>query len=204
MSLKKLCECCNLPTDNETPIIKYTEKDLCKCCRLPDCTPIPRVSICKKCEESIMVHSKEQNVVKTLLDKNNFKYAFYEKTISTLDLINKPDFIVERKLIKVVLEVDEYQKLDHTNENELKRMKQIQQEFGDNKPVLFLRYNPREYIDDKGKICTARVGRESKLVFSIKQLDNSTEWKGQLFVVYLCYNGYNGRPNIIDLSSSLL
>ena len=202
MSHEKLCECCSLPTNREVPIIKYTEKDLCKCCRLPNCLPIPRVNICAKCEESISVHSMEQNRVKMMLDKNNFKYAFYEKTISTLDLINKADFIVDRKLIKVVLEIDEYQKLDHANESELKRMKQIQQDLCNDNSVLFLRYNPRKYTNDNGKNCTARAGRESKLIDLIKRLDNITEWPKTLSVIYLCYDGYNGRPDIIDLSSS--
>ena len=180
--------------------INVVEKP-CKSCDLPYHLPENR-DMCDACEGFPTVRLKAQERVKELLDKNNIIYESYDRPVDPMCSKKKPDFVIDKPLFKVVLEVDERQHLDYTCECELLRMMQIHQDFG-GPSVLFLRYNPDKYIDDKGKACTATQFREKELVRILGDLNNYTEWNEHLSVIYLFYNGYNGVPSIIDLSTTL-
>ena len=191
----KRCEIHKLEDD-----VNIVEKP-CKSCNLPYYLPDNR-DTCDHCEGFAKVHLSHQTRVKNLLDRNNIKYVSYDKPVDSMCSLKRPDFIFDKPLFQVVLEVDERQHLDYTCECELLRMMQIHQDFGGT-PVLFLRYNPDKYIDNKGKACTAMQFREKELIRILNQLDNYIEWNKHLSVIYLFYNGYNGVPNKIDLSTTL-
>lgn len=59
----------------------------------------------------------------------------------------RPDIFIERYSHAIIVEVDENQHNNYSCEN--KRMMEIFQDLG-NRPLVFIRFNPDEYVDEKG------------------------------------------------------
>ena len=70
-------------------------------------------------------------------------------------------------------------------------MIQIQQDIG--MDVLFIRFNPDSYITNENKRVRSYVGRERILLELLNALRNTKKRKHYLEVIYLFYDGFDGR-----------
>lgn len=63
----------------------------------------------------------------------------------------------------------------------------------------FLRYNPHNYVDDKGVRQVYSNSRETKLIKTLEKLKNHQPPPG-LSAMYLYYDGYNGKDKYIKIN----
>jgi hypothetical protein len=62
----------------------------------------------------------------------------------------RPDLLLDMGSHIIIVEVDENQHNDYDCSCENKRLMEISQDVG-HRPIVFIRFNPDEYIDEKGK-----------------------------------------------------
>ena len=172
----------------------------CKNCNLPNIIN-EKTKLCNDCNDFIIKgHNKaKENRIRDILTANGYVFEQADRIVEGGCSKYRPDFIIDYKLFKVVLEVDENQHKSYACECEQGRMIQIHQDFGGT-PVLFIRYNPDSYIDHGKKRRPANKSRESVLISLLNGLKNRTEWEGKLSVYYLFYDGFNGIPEIQEIN----
>lgn len=137
--------------------------------------------------------------IKDLLDANKIQYEAHDKIVEMGCSKYRPDFIIDCGTTKIVLEVDENQHSSYPCECEQIRMIQIFQDFGGSR-LLFIRYNPDAYIDEKGhKNSIPGKQREKILLETISGIKNrikmGEELNSMLSVIYIAYDGWDGRIN---------
>ncbi len=99
-----------------------------------------------------------------------------------------PRFYNRNKLGVIVLEVDEHQhSKGYPCACELSRMKQIYMDLGYEK-VLFIRYNPDEYVSVDEMI--PDIKRHAILIKVLKNKMKMTEIEWNLASIYLFYDGF--------------
>lgn len=178
--------------------INIVERE-CSKCHLQWFIPSDRTE-CNDCYEHFINRSyrvKEERV-KQLLQYNNIEYHIHDQTIEDGCSNRRPDFVIDKGQYQIILEVDENQHNRYENNCEDIRMKQIYFDLG-GYPVVFIRYNPDDYLNfEKFKI-THDPNREKYLIDFIKSFDNLTEWNCPLTVLYLFYDGWNNIPVRVEL-----
>ena len=127
-------EYCQVHKDNNKTSLLIQVNDPCKNCNLK--LLLNEDKLCSYCSGYYM--KKHELDIKHFLDMNNSKYSDYNKKI---DGIHSPDFSYEMKTHFTFLEVDELQHDRYTNDE--KRMILIAK--SQDKPVIFIRYNPDNY-----------------------------------------------------------
>lgn len=138
------------------------------------------------------VHLAKQKEIKALLDSNKIKYESYDRVIDTQCGLERPDFLIDCKTHKVVLEVDENQHNSYNEDCERVRMINISQSLG--MPVIFLRYNPDKF--KKPFKFDKRVTKKYKQGFLLEWLNHIKTMEPEnehefLRVVYLFFDNFN-------------
>lgn len=169
----------------------------CTLCGLPDFIPQDKQN-CRDCDswsDGKFKHDKELRI-KHVLEGNSIKYTSHDKIPESACSKYRPDFIIDLGSMCIILEVDENQHKSYACECEEKRMLQLYQDFG-GIPLVFIRYNPDDYIDNNEKKCEGRLynlTRETILVKLLKRIIYLTECGKYeimpLSVYYLYYNGF--------------
>ena len=186
----KRCELHKLNDD-----INIIEKP-CSSCNLPNFINND-LSLCNDCFDYNIkkVHKAKEQHIKDVLNANDMNYISHDKIPEFGCYKKRPDFIFDFIIFYVILEVDENQHKSYACECEQARMVMLHQEFG-GAPLLFIRYNPDDYIDHLGnKIKGNNKHRESKLIEMLKCLKNRKEWNEPISVYYLYYDGYDEKNN---------
>jgi hypothetical protein len=156
--------------------------------------------LCNNCDDYHVkrVHKAKEKFVGDFLEKAGFVFESEDKIIVNGCSKYRPDFIIDYLLFKVVLEVDENQHQGYDENCEIGRMKQIFHDFGGT-PVLFIRYNPDNYVDHLERKCNDSPNtRATKLITLLNQLHNHDNIF-PLSVCYLYYDKFNGNTKFSEL-----
>jgi hypothetical protein len=186
----KRCEEHKLDTD--TNII---EKN-CILCNLPNYIN-NNFNMCNDCLDFNVkkVHHQKENAVGDFLFKHGYKPYIKDQIIDKSCSKRRPDFVFDYTYLYVIVEVDENSHRSYACECEQGRMIQIHQDCG-GIPVLFIRFNPDDYIDHKNKKNPITLlKRYEMLLDTLNRVWNhvieNEEWKIPLSVCYLYYDGFN-------------
>jgi hypothetical protein len=94
-----------------------------------------------------IIFTQKEYVIKQFLKLNNIIFT-HNKIVHLDGSLRRPDFLIDTKFGKIILECDENQHKKYSNEEECDRMKMIYKDVQLLKPnseVLFIRYNPDNY-----------------------------------------------------------
>ena len=151
-------------------------------------------SICTSCDQfdgKTIKRKLKELIVKQYLGENNVEINFYDKIYPGGCSKRRPDFVISREWGRIIIEVDEFQhnRKNYPCECEITRMKQIYFDIGEEYgKVIFIRYNPDNYIPSIGKPFET-LERLKSLVYWINRY-SSKEPENYLTVQYLFYDGY--------------
>ena len=95
-------------------------------------------------ENEVVVYVKSLNIDKEYL-------TTFDRKIQDGCSLRRPDIMIECVTHVVIIEVDENQHFSQECSCEDKRHMQIFQDLGNNRPVVFIRFNPDGYKDSHGK-----------------------------------------------------
>ena len=133
----------------------------------------------------------KQNIIKKLLDDNNYIYTYYDEIIDVKCGKERPDFVFDCNTHYIVLEVDEDQHRGRLCSCEQVRMVNISQTLMGT-PVIFIRYNPDMFKVDGLSIQISDNDRHIKLLEYIDELWNTdVTTLGFLNVAYLFFDEYD-------------
>lgn len=143
--------------------------------------------------------SEKEKRVKDFLLANNIKHI-HNKPVHEKGSLYRPDFLLDCKFGKLIIECDEYQhqRGRYTKEDEIKRMKVIYNDIQIIKPkskVLFIRYNPDGYKGDQ----YSTTERLEYLLDLINYFIELPKLNHQLGVLYLFYSGFDSKPEIQNI-----
>jgi hypothetical protein len=133
---------------------------------------------------------KEKKIKQFLLD-NKIEHI-HNKSISKMGSSNQPDFLIDCKFGKIILEVDERSHVGYNKLDEIERMKLLYKDIQlvkQNSQVLFIRYNPDGYRGVQFDIVT----RLKTLLDLINININKENLETQLGVIYLYYTDFDGK-----------
>jgi hypothetical protein len=94
------------------------------------------------------LHRFKETIIKHFLTSNNIPFV-YDRPVSINGSKSRPDFLIQSKFGYIVVEVDEHQHKKYIQEEEIARMNTIHSDIQlirSNSQVLFIRFNPDEYI----------------------------------------------------------
>ena len=174
-------------------------KKPCKNCKLE--FYLNEESLCNDCNNFInhKVHKIQETDIKNFLDSENIKYESADKIPDGACSKYRPDFVIDYGLFKVILEVDENQHKSYSCECELSRMIQLFQDYG-GISIIFIRYNPDNYIDNFGKLHNSSNSRKKKLLETFNYIKIFEKMEYSLSVIYLFYDNFDGKINIDQLN----
>ena len=124
--------------------------------------------------------NKEYNVANFILENFNHLKWVCDKLIKKTGSRKRPDLLLELENKIIIIEIDENQHSRYTDETESERMKELSQDV-DNKPIIFIRFNPDNYIDidgEKIKSCWGIIELRG-----IIQVINKNEWDNRLNIL---------------------
>lgn len=150
------------------------------------------------------VHKIQEEKILAFLKANQLQYIYNDEKVKEGCSLYRPDFVFDNETFMVVLEIDEHQHESYSKNCELARMVQLFQDFG-GIPVVFIRFNPDSYIDNEGNVCDSYIGRRNLLLRVLKGLRNEESIKEPLSIIYLYYDGFDGKINrqLIDFEKDL-
>ena len=99
-------------------------------------------------------YKTKENEVATYVKSLNIDKEYlttFDRIVQDGCSLRRPDIMIECVTHVVIVEVDEDQHRYNDCACENKRMMQIFQDLGSNRPVVFLRFNPDAYTDSRGK-----------------------------------------------------
>jgi hypothetical protein len=153
--------------------------------------------LCNSCSGYVnKIHHTKENRIRDVLTAHNFVFI-HDKIIKDSCILNRPDFVINKGSLIIVIEVDENQHGSYACECEQARMINIFQSFVGVKTV-FIRYNPDQYKDYNGKLQKSLAGREKRLIDVINKLALH-EPEDILSVIYLYYDGDDGLNKVIKI-----
>jgi hypothetical protein len=152
---------------------------------------------CGSYREKRLYHFKEQ-IVKDFLTTNGVQFI-HDKRVNPNGSLFRPDFLIITKFGYLVIEIDERQ---HKNTGydltlEDSRMQQIYRDVQLNSPnnqVLFIRFNPDEYIGPQ----IEQKSRLEYLFALIKHFENLQTIGVNSGKMYLFYDGFTGQNTKIE------
>jgi hypothetical protein len=139
---------------------------------------------------------KQNHTINFLQNNFDLKPILIDKTIDTNCSLRRPDLVYDLKYLNLIIEIDEDQHKSRACQCEQLRMIEIHQSFG-GIPVLFIRFNPDNYLDNNGKkIKDDNINKRYRLLLeTIKGIQNKLiheqNWTIPLSVIYLFYDGYD-------------
>lgn len=189
--------------------INITERK-CADCGLKFHIPVSR-TLCDYCMpmENKIYKDKQINTsrglkesrVADLLNERSIKYESWDQVMPGSCSKYRPDFVIDTPYYKILVEVDEHMHKAYDEVCQLHRTVQLMYDSG-MEQILIIRYNPDNYVDDKGKKNTDKLSsREDKLIETINRYIAPTSYLDNLGVnlIYLYYNKYNGSTNIMEV-----
>jgi hypothetical protein len=155
-----------------------------------------------KCAPSVILREaapiRAELSIKSFLDDNDIKYMSHNLLIPNSSLRYRPDFILKGCDSIVILEVDEHHHVTYNRQDELLRMGSIAKHYS--KPVVFIRFNPDEYIDNIGQcVNTCLKSRKPNLLAIVRQCVKKVVTHDS--VIHIYYNGYSGKSCVYRLIS---
>jgi len=118
--------------------------------------------------------TKEKNVVDNI--KSSFPdFSWIEdRKISGGSSKRRPDLFLDMDYRFIDVEIDENRHSNYDPDSEHNRMMEISQDVG-RRPIVFIRFNPDDYIDENGKKITSCWGLNKERIMSIKKCKEK-EW----------------------------
>ena len=118
--------------------------------------------------------TKEREVVQFI--KNNYSECtlICDKIIKSGCLKKRPDMYIDFGTHIIIVEIDEYAHSNYENMCENRRVMEISQDF-DHRNIVFIRFNPDEYVDKNGKKITSCWSNNKLGLCTIKKC-KQTEW----------------------------
>lgn len=140
---------------------------------------------------------KQLRIQNLLTKKIPKKLSYVEQTVNTSHTNERVDFLYECKTHNTSVDVDEFAHRNYcTPKGEFGRMINLFFALGQDKPTIFIRYNPDHFrVDGKRQNITDKE-REETLIHWVKHyLKNSPEIKDhpeyKCFILYLFYDEYD-------------
>jgi hypothetical protein len=168
----------------------------------PTCNNVAALmdGICIDCDSQLHMksHKVRETRVKKAIELAGIVYKSYDRKVLGGYSAYRPDFVIERDSFVIVVECDEDQHRIRGNSCEMVRMMGVFQDFH-GKPVCFVRYNPDSYTDTSGKRIPYAPTREKRLASIISQLSDRKQMPHLINVVYMYYDGYDGKSTITKL-----
>jgi len=122
-----------------------------------------------------------------------------DKSIKGGSSRKRPDLLLDLENKIIIIEIDEFQHSSsrYSYKNDMKRMEELSQDVN-NKPIIFIRFNPDSYIDIDGEKIDSCWG--SVELRGIIQVVNKLEWDNRLEILKNVVNYWiNTEPdNIIE------
>jgi hypothetical protein len=97
-----------------------------------------------------------------------------DKQISGGSSKKRPDLLTDLGSYVIDVEIDENQHSNYDPDSENKRMMEIYQDVGE-RPIVFIRFNPDNYIDENGKKITSCWGLNKERKMTVKKCKDK-EW----------------------------
>jgi hypothetical protein len=137
---------------------------------------------------SLNYKTKEKTTIDYILDKfplNKYTWII-DKKIQDGCSKKRPDLFLDLGYQVIIIEIDENQHNDYNCSCENKRLMLLSQDVG-HRPIIFIRFNPDEYISDKGKltscwginghgICTIKKNKKNEWLERLEALKNQIEY----------------------------
>ena len=151
------------------------------------------------------IYKFKENFIKQTLEINQIEISSYDRPVDPACGLERPDFVIELPEFIIIVECDENQHKSYASECEQTRMFNITQSYGGT-PVLWIRFNPDNYIDITNKFYHGQENlekkkRHSRLVKIIKEAMTKTVddiFDGELAkVYYLYYDNFNSRKSFM-------
>tara|TARA_R100001163_G_scaffold65827_1_gene65324 strand:- start:1671 stop:3380 length:1710 start_codon:yes stop_codon:yes gene_type:complete len=152
--------------------------------------------LCNTCGDYKKYHKRKEFEILKLLQNNKIFHYHNKRIYRTLF---RPDFYIELDNYYLIIEVDEYRHKDYLLIDDIERMKKIRKKSDRN--IIFIRYNPDAYKNDKNEIIRFQTGRKEFLLNLIQQLSHMKDIEEEINVYYLYYDGFNGNPEKIIFDS---
>jgi len=127
---------------------------------------------------------KENNMLNFL--KENFKneICIFDKVIGYSK--RRPDCYIDKLTHILIIECDENQHKDKKYNDETQRQNELYEDFGNNKPIVFIRFNPDTYINENGKkILSSFKYHNSNLIIRYQK-----EWENRLVLLKETINNW--------------
>jgi hypothetical protein len=161
-----------------------------KKCKTEFCNTIPSNKIyegyCLRCfvylfpdkPNSRNYKTKEISVVEYIQKEFQNKTIITDKKIQDGCSRRRPDILIDLGYQVIIIEVDENQHIDYDCSCENKRIMELSQDIG-HRPLIFIRFNPDEYLDKNNNKITSCWGIDGRDICSIKK-SKIKEWNERL------------------------
>jgi hypothetical protein len=141
--------------------------------------------------------TKEKAVTDYICDNFKDKTIITDKKIYDGCSRKRPDIFIDLGYQVIIVEIDEEQHKNYSCEN--KRIMELSQDLN-HRPLIMIRFNPDEYIDNKNKRITSCWGINKKGLCSIKK-NKVKEWNERLMTLkqtieYWCKNETSKTINL--------
>lgn len=132
------------------------------------------IHVCPEIEVIRNYKTKERNVVEHVLERFPDFTWVSDKKVQDGCSKRRPDLLLDYGSHIIIVEIDENRHKDYESTCENKRMMEISQDVG-HRPIVFIRFNPDDYINDDGKKVTSCWKTNKLGVYSIP-VSKQPEW----------------------------
>jgi nitrite reductase/ring-hydroxylating ferredoxin subunit len=122
--------------------------------------------------------TKEHSVVEFVTTKFPDFTWVADKHVSGGCSKRRPDLLLDLGDQIIIVEIDENQHTDYNCSCENKRIMELSQDVG-HRPIVFIRFNPDDYIDENGKNISSCWGQDGNGICVIKK-SKKVEWETRL------------------------
>jgi hypothetical protein len=136
--------------------------------------------------------TKEKDVVLRVIESfPNFTWV-NDKKVSNGCSLRRPDLLLDLGSHIIIIEVDENRHTDYDCSCEHKRLMQISQDVG-HRPIVFIRFNPDEYVKDNKKITSCWKMNTSTGLFYVP-VSKTEEWSKRIEILKETINYWVSNP----------
>jgi hypothetical protein len=121
---------------------------------------------------------KEKNVVNNIIQTYPELNGITDKIIKGGSSKRRPDLLFDFITHIIIIEVDENKHTCYNAINKYERMKDISQDL-QYRPIVFIRFNPDEYINDDGVLVKSCWELDEKYIINISE-DKQKEWEERI------------------------
>ncbi len=124
---------------------------------------------------------KENSVAEFIQDNFKDNTIVSDKKIKDGCSKRRPDILIDLGFQVIIIEIDENQHIDYDCSCENKRMMELSQDIG-HRPIIFIRFNPDEYLDNDNNNITSCWSLNSKGINIVKK-NKVKEWNDRLNIL---------------------